>query len=459
MRIFHPLGNFAPRRRLGGMSTPTPEPSPTKKKTTTETVVSRILGPQSFVELLYDPVQEKTSLAVWKDGTFEVVAKYAVTETKQLVPVSANNNLIKHDVLLLPSSAKEYGEESDLIASIQSFIHRYCDLGERFEIVAIYYVLLSWVYDRFRELPYLRMQGDYGTGKTRFLQVVGSLCYKPLFASGASTISPIFHTLNTFRGTLVMDEADFRFSDEKADIIKILNNGNMKGFPLLRSKVSRAGTYNPKAFNVFGPKVLATRGAYQDPALESRIITLRAGTGNIRADIPLTLPESFELEACTLRNKLLMYRFKNWHTMKTKRSEAPEQTSLRVSQIFRPLLAVAKDQQARSIICQYASESDVILKSSLAHTPQENLLKIIRELMDQKASPLSIKAIACAYQIRHGAEHTAPVTNKWVGGVLRGRLHLATVKRNGIYVIPETEMPRLRALFKRYGVVEEKEAA
>ena len=66
---------------------------------------------------------------------------------------------------------------------------------------------------------------------------VGSLCYKPIFASGASTVSPLFRTLDLFRGTLVIDEGDFRFSDEKAEVIKILNNGNARGFPVPRTEV------------------------------------------------------------------------------------------------------------------------------------------------------------------------------------------------------------------------------
>ena len=88
------------------------------------------------------------------------------------------------------------------------------------------------------------------------------------FASGASTVSPIFHTLDTFRGTLIFDEADFRFSDEKSQLVKIFNNGNVRGFPVLRTMISASRVFNPRAFNVFGPKIVAMRKAFDDPALE-----------------------------------------------------------------------------------------------------------------------------------------------------------------------------------------------
>src|SRR5205814_1040973 len=144
---------------------------------------------------------------------------------------------------------------------------------------------------------YLRLRGDFGTGKTRSLLTIGSICYKPFFASGASTVSPIFHTLNAFRGTLIFDEADFRFSDARAELVKILNNGNVRGMPVLRTMMNRQREFNPEAFQVFGPKIVATRGSYEDKGLESRFITAEMGSRKLRTDVPISLPESFKVEA------------------------------------------------------------------------------------------------------------------------------------------------------------------
>src|SRR5206468_2327094 len=205
----------------------------------------------------------------------------------RLVPYSPNNNLIKNEVVLLPSEPEEYGSEEQLLDEIQSFIHRYVDVSPLFEKIASYFVLFSWVYDSFNELPYLRLRGDPGSGKTRFLLTVGSLCYKPIFASGASTVSPLFRILDAFRGTLIIDEGDFRLSDERAEIVKILNNGNAKGFPVLRSEVSGQREFNPRAYAVFGPKLVATRGFFEDRALESRFLTEEMGQHRLREDIPI----------------------------------------------------------------------------------------------------------------------------------------------------------------------------
>jgi len=189
--------------------------------------------------MLSQPKEKRSAYAVWKEGKYMIEPSFRLAPTIRAFPYSPQNNLIKNDVVLLPSEPEEYGSEAELFANIRSFIHRYVDVSPLYEQIASYYVLLSWVYDRFNELPYLRLRGDPGSGKTRFLLTVGSLCYKPIFASGASTVSPLFRIIDAFRGTLIIDEGDFRLSDEHADIVKILNNGNAKGFPVLRSEASK----------------------------------------------------------------------------------------------------------------------------------------------------------------------------------------------------------------------------
>src|SRR5262249_19354222 len=189
---------------------------------------------------------------------------------------------------------------------------------------------------------------DVGPGKTRMLLTLGSLCYKPFFASGASTISPIFHTLNAFRGTLIFDEADFRFTDERAEIVKILNNGNTRGLPVLRTVMNQQREFNPRAFHVFGPKIVATRGHYEDRGLESRFITEETGGRLLRGDVPINLPQTFAEEARELRNKLLLYRFHRRHEVKVDPNLADPTLEPRLNQIMLPLLSVVADPRLRN---------------------------------------------------------------------------------------------------------------
>jgi hypothetical protein len=112
--------------------------------------------------------------------------------------------MLSKGVIMFPSSAMDYGSEEELLEAIRTFIHKYLDVSENFEHIASYYVLFSWMFDKFNEVPYLRALGDFGTGKSRFLLTIGSLCYKPIFTGGATTTAPIFRIINEIKGTLIM---------------------------------------------------------------------------------------------------------------------------------------------------------------------------------------------------------------------------------------------------------------
>jgi hypothetical protein len=415
--------------------------------------VSWSLPDGTLVELLYRPEERRTLFALFNAGRWTLQPHLNLDDNSRLVPFSPHNNLIKNEVVLLPSEPQIYGSEEQLLLEIRSFIHRYVDLSPSFERLATYYVLLSWLYDAFDDLPYLRLRGDYGTGKTRTLLVIGSICYKPFFASGASTVSPIFHTLDAFRGTLIFDEADFRFSDERAEIVKILNNGNVRGLPVLRTMMNRQREFNPQAFQVFGPKIVATRGSYEDRGLESRFITEEMGSRRLRADIPINLPDTFREEARDLRNKLLLYRFHRRFEAQVDPSLADSKLEPRLNQILLPLLSVIKDPALRAELRSVALEAQSNLIAERGLLVEAQVLEILAELIVTIDRPVvPIAEITAGLVERYGAEYERPVTNRWIGSVLRKRLNLQTYKSHGIYVLPKSERTKVELLCVRYGV-------
>lgn len=373
------------------------------------------------------------------------------TARPTLVPYSAANNLLTHDVVMFPSETADYASTETLLADVRAFIHRYCDVSDAFEEIAAHYVMFSWIYDAFNEVPYLRVRGDFGTGKSRFLLTVGSLCYKAIFASGASTVSPLFRILDACRGTLVMDECDFRFSDERAEIVKILNNGNARGFPVLRSESTPQKEYDPRAFHVFGPKIVATRGLFTDRALESRCITEEMERRPPRPNIPLNLPLSFGEEALALRNQLLMFRFRNITRPRDVDASALRGIEPRIAQIFAPLLATIEGEATKERVIALARRYSEKLAAERSFSLEAELLSVIL-MLQQDGVPLSVKAIADRYAEEHGAEYHKPITPRWIGGLLRSRLSLVPVKSHGTFVIPASETPKLKQLFERYRV-------
>ena len=419
--------------------------------------IAAVLDRETLVELLYDPFDKETRLAIaHESGQWRIVGSVESQAGERLVPYRADNNLIKHGVVLFPSEPEEYGSSEELLADIRAYIHRYVDLSDRFELIAAHYVLLSWLYDRFNEVPYLRLRGDYGTGKTRFLLTVGSICRTPIFASGASSVAPLFHLLDRFSGTLILDEADFRFSDAKAEIAKILNNGNVKGFPVLRCESKNGREFNPRAFQVFGPKLIGMRGQFDDQALESRFITETTGNQSLRTEIPINLPEEQRWEALRLRNKLLAFRFRNYHRYDGCEVSLGDNIEPRLNQILSPLAVMMDDDQVKEAIKAYARESHDRLQSERDASLEAQLLIIIRLLAETDAKTgIAIKEITAIFNRSFGKDFPRKTTAKWIGGIIRRRLNLRTEKSHGIFVVAPAEQAKLALLYERYGVTDE----
>lgn len=422
-----------------------------KNKHATPTV-SGVLRDGSLIEMVYRPKEHRTSLCAAKEGGIRYVPNI-LEDGQMLVPYSPENNLLKNDVVLFPSEAAEYESDNALIAEIRQFIHRYVDISPLFEQIASYYILFSWVYDAFNELPYLRLRGDTGTGKTRFLLTAGSLCYKPIFASGASTVSPLFRILNDVRGTLIIDEGDFRFSDEKAEIVKILNNGNARGFPVLRSESVNSREFSPRAYAVFGPKLVSTRGFFQDRALESRCLTEETGGRRLRDDIPLNLTAEYQQESLAIRNKLLMFRIRNFGRREIDPSLVDRSIEPRLSQIFVPLLSVIDDAEARQALREVAREYHRELVADRGMDMEAQVLEIIQELRESPyADGVSIKEIAERMADRYGDDFERKVTPHWIGNVVRRKLGLKTERRRDGYFIAASEHTKLARLCEKYGI-------
>lgn len=418
-------------------------------------VVSEYFESGVIIETVYDASTKQTALAYLKDNQIIVATSYKTPEAGKLEPIPATNNLIKHGALIFAEKPVPYESVTKLIADIQLHIYRYVDVSDHFRQIASYYILLTWIYDAFNELPYLRLRGDFGSGKTRALFVIGSLCNKAFFASGASTVSPIFHTLDTFRGTLIFDEADFRFSDEKNELVKIFNNGNVRGFPILRTAITTQREFDPRAFNVYGPKIVAMRKSFDDAALESRFLTEEMGQSSLRHDIPINLPDVQKEEAVALRNQLLMYRFTMLPTIKINESLIDPSLSPRLNQILIPLLSIIDDDNLREEIRITVRSFDQKLYAERSASIEAGVLEVLQDLFKQNTSgSIPVSQVAAIFIDRFSSEYERPITIRIIGGVLRKRLRLTTYKSHGVYVLPVTEKPKIDELCIRYGVTE-----
>ncbi len=405
-----------------------------------------VLSDGTIGEMVVNSEGERSFVLV-NGGTVVRAQRY---ETPKTIYVPTDDLLVG-EVVHFASTATPYDSQAALFVGIRSFINRYLELPADFEEIASLYVLLSWVYEFAPSVPYLRVIGDWGTGKTRFLQVVGSICFRPMFASGATTPSPIFRILEQFRGTLVLDEADFKDSSGWVEMVKLLNNGYRPGMPVLRADKEN-GKWFPRSYQVFGPKIIATRFPFKDEALESRCLTSEM-MPLTRDDIPRVLPPAFPREIDELRAKLLTFRLANLFRLKGKSfgNELLERgLQPRLQEILIPLKVMLNgDRSMAEALAAFVHRLQESLYSRRRESDSGRVLAALIEL-HRDGHELSLKNIAeKAAEMDEEARSLGPERAGWLTkslGLEKGR-----VPRSGRRVVRWSE-ERMAQLATRYGL-------
>ena len=382
------------REELEALVERAPEWMPTKTATVrkSEATGQEVREASFFVadHCIYEQIYTAGESAfVEYDTNTDEVKTIACVMQGEVMIIPRQGEEIKLGAVKLPSGVTEYGDTISLLREIEAHIHRYLDISAAFLKFAAYYILLSWVYDRFSTLPYLRSLGDTGTGKSRFLNVCGELCYKPTLASGCITPAPIYRMLKRWNGTIILDEADLKNSDEYNEVITILNCGFERGRPVIRAMKD-----NPDKLQflpTFGPKVFATRRRFKDAALEARCLT-EIMQETTRDDIPATLNSTFYKEQEALRNKLLLFRLRNYSQI-----NAEEAVALDLHGI-EPRLK----QISACFISLFAGRPDVLSDYSVFIGNHQ------RELIEQRAATTTGQVVEKLFSL---IESVANVTN------------------------------------------------
>lgn len=417
-----------------------------------EVFKTSIITNNTLYEMIHDKDLHTTEyVSITENSEINVIPSHEINQVI-FKPLPPDNTLVEKEVILFPSKPIEYGTESELLESVRTYIHKYVAISEFFEHIATYYIMFTWMYDKFNEVPYLRALGDFGSGKSRFLQTVGSICYKPIFTAGSTTSSPIFRILDQVQGTLILDEADYRFSDMTSDIVKILNTGYQKGTHVLRSEGK--GVFEVKAYNVYGPKIIATREYFKDQALESRFLIENMGMSVLRSDIPKTLTVEFYRESQDLRNKLLMWRLKNYFIPINYSTEHIPNIHPRLNQIILPLLSMIQDQSIReklkTFIIQYNSE----IISNRNITWESDIVRTIIKLSKNGTDSLTVKEITDQLnRDRHDEWSEEPLTPRKVGEIIKNKLQIkAERKAKGFCISLKNNKTKIDFWKKRFGI-------
>ncbi|MCD6240166.1 hypothetical protein J7K27_01390 [Candidatus Bathyarchaeota archaeon] len=310
-----------------------------------------------LAEECYDPDEEIVYYTLY-NPKHDDIGRLPSIRDGEVVYKPIESEEIKDGLVLLPSDPQPYGNDKQLFNDIINFLDSWHEAPTRRDRkLDALYCMLTWIFDCLPRVPYRRMLGALGRGKSAWLEALGSICYRGVILSGCDTDKAIVRRLHKWRGTALIDEADFNDSSLYAFLVKVLN----LGYDAKRAFYTRCDDEDPDrtlSYYVYGPKILANRSRYKDAALESRCITTIAREN--RKPMPLFRMQKFAAQALELRNKLLMWRFDHYHEMKAKaaileteqinRELGLMHVSSRIKEVVAPIFLVSETLSREEIV-------------------------------------------------------------------------------------------------------------
>jgi hypothetical protein len=277
---------------------------------------------------------------------------------------------------------------ADLLDDVREAVRRFCVLPGEHELVAVVlWCALTHLLMKFDYAPRLVIRSaEKRSGKSRLLEVVDALSYKPLRAVNA-TVAFVFRSLDSSPPpTLLFDEADTIFgskgvADKNEELRGLLNAGFQRGLPFGRIV---GADLAPQEFSTFAMAALAGIGKMPETIEDRAVVVVMKR----RKDEERVEPYRLRRDRPTLN--ALRDRLAAWaDTVREQAGETYPDLPIddRAADVWEPLVSIA--ELAGGAWPQLARNAAVALVKSAAEddtarSPKLQLLADIRTVFDTR---------------------------------------------------------------------------
>jgi len=412
------------------------------KKDKKETLIS-LTTKELIIDTIFSPLNQ-TYFTIFNRKSKQISQKDEIEiNWKTYIPIDVNSSFLTSWSILFPSEIWKYKTKEELVLKIQSYLYKYIDVPKDYRIIASYYVLLTYLYDNFSELPYLRVIWDYWSWKSRLLKTIWSICYTPMITNWWTSLSAIFRMIQNFKWTLIIDEADMSFSDTNNEMIKLFNNWYQKWNPIMRADWE---WFDVRCYEVFCPKIIGWRMEFRDKATESRCLTniMKRST---RDNIPIWLDNTFYEETQELRNMLIKFRYDYFDDVKLK-NNLIAWIEPRLNQIINPILSLVDNNEIEKIIIENLKNKQKEIKEDRKNSLLWALLWIIKTKF-KTSDELYYKDILDDLEV---IEWKINFSSKKLWSLLKQNWLRSYRKNNWTVLILQTNQKELERLYNEYSI-------
>ncbi len=320
------------------------------------------------------------------------------------------------------------------------------------------WTMFSYLYPAWDAVPYLSVGGPVGSGKTRVLEVLQQLVFRPTKSENV-TAPTLFRTLNAHGGVMLFDEAERlrQSTPDQQEILSVFLSGYKRGGCATRLEAV-ADKFRLVKFGVYGPKALACIAGLP-PTLTSRCIPIMMFRSPSTSEKPKRRIDADPAGWQALRDDLHAFALERGGDLSRfvgQRDVVPAGITGRNYELWQPLLALAGWLQrsgAESLLPlmqQHAGVSVAGAKDDTVPEADELLLEVLAERTRSVNPPTSAELLE-AVQRRDGVTFKAWSPN----GVTR-RLKTYGIntpkKVNGERRYRDVTPTQLREIQSRYGM-------
>lgn len=213
--------------------------------------------------------------------------------------------------------------------------------------------LLTYLSPGLAAVPYVSVSGPMGSGKSRILELLQQVVFRPLLTSSTSEAA-IFRSLHAFGHTALLDEAERLRDPEMQGLLANLLAGYKRGGCASRCEQTGDGQIAMRHFSVFGCKVFAAINEVP-PTLASRCIAVpmfRSPKGSIKPRLRVEVDAALWQRLRDALHILAMEHGSEWLALPSRQDVVPEMSG-RNFEIWQPLLGLAawfEDRGARGLL-------------------------------------------------------------------------------------------------------------